>query len=108
MTGIQIQIVMTSFAELVDAQAMARRLVENHLAACVQIHAGIHSIYRWKGEICESNEVILAAKTDAIHWPVISAFIKKYHPYDLPEITAISVIEYDGQYGDWIKSEVNA
>uniref|UniRef100_UPI0040475523 divalent-cation tolerance protein CutA n=1 Tax=Polynucleobacter sp. TaxID=2029855 RepID=UPI0040475523 len=107
MTGFQMQIAMTSFAELADAKAMARRLVENRLAACVQIHEGIYSIYRWKGEICEGNEVILAAKTNAMQWPAISAFIKKYHPYDLPEIIAISPIEYDVQYGDWIKSEVN-
>ena len=108
MTGFEMQIVMTSFAELADAKAMARRLVENHLAACVQVHKEIYSIYRWKGDICEANEVMLAAKTDAAHWPAISAFIKKHHPYDLPEIIAISPIEYDIQYGDWIKTEVNS
>lgn len=108
MTSFQMQIVITSFAELADAKAMARRLVENHLAACVQMHEGIYSIYRWRGEICEGNEVMLAAKTDTAHWLAISTFIKKHHPYDLPEIIAISPIEYDIQYGDWIKAEVNS
>lgn len=87
---------------------MARALVEQNLAACVQLTEGIQSIYRWEGKICEEQEVLLAAKTTASKWLEISSFIQRQHPYDLPEILAFSPEQYEGQYGKWIESEVNS
>ena len=101
-------IVLTSFAKLEDAQVMARKLVEHRLAACVQIHDGVHSVYRWNGKICEEKEVLLSAKTAAYQWPQISDFMKSHHPYELPELIGMTPIEYDQAYGQWVTTEVNS
>ena len=85
---------------------MALKLLENRLAACVQIQEGIHSIYRWEGKICEEKEVLLSAKTVTGSWHVISSFIKSHHPYDLPEVLAFIPEKYEEQYGKWVQAEV--
>ena len=102
----ELLLVVTSFPKLEDAQAMARKLVENRLAACVQIQEGIHSIYHWDGKICEEMEVRLSAKTVAYKWLEISHFIKSNHPYDLPEVLGFHPEKYEEQYGKWVQAEV--
>jgi periplasmic divalent cation tolerance protein len=103
-----ILVVVTSLPNLEAAKSLASKLVEAHLAACVQIQEGITSFYRWEGKICEESEVLLSAKTTAEKWLEISAFIQKAHPYDLPEILAFSPEQYERQYGKWVQSEVNS
>jgi periplasmic divalent cation tolerance protein len=82
--------------------------VEEKIAACVQLSSGIQSIYRWDGKVCEESEVLLSAKTTTNQWPIISSFIQKKHPYDLPEILAFTLEQYSEQYGAWVSSEVNS
>ncbi|HAT38824.1 divalent-cation tolerance protein CutA [Polynucleobacter necessarius] len=101
-------IVVTSLPNGEIAQTLARDLMEAHLAACVQLQAGITSIYRWNGKICEEQEVLLSAKTIASNWQAISVFIKDKHPYEVPEILAFSPAQYYWLYGKWLQSEVNA
>jgi periplasmic divalent cation tolerance protein len=102
----ELLLVLTTFFKLEDVQAMARQLLENRLAACVQIQEGIHSIYRWEGKICEEREVLLSAKTVVGSWPEISSFIKSHHPYDLPEVLAFMPEKYEEQYGKWVQAGV--
>ena len=102
----QLLIVVTSFASLEDAKKMAHELIDSRLAACVQIQEGVYSIYRWDGKICEENEVLLSAKTVADKWADISDFIKRHHPYDLPELVAYAPEKYEEQYGKWAQAEV--
>jgi periplasmic divalent cation tolerance protein len=102
----ELLLVVTSFPKLEDAQAMARKLVENRLAACVQIQEGIHSIYHWDGKVCEEKEALLSAKTVADKWLEISDFIKSHHPYDLPEVLGFHPEKYEEQYGKWVQAEV--
>jgi periplasmic divalent cation tolerance protein len=99
-------IVITSLPTLEQAQTIARKLVENRLAACVQIQQGVKSIYRWDGKICEENEVLLSAKTSRALWKEIQVFIQNNHPYDLPEIMAFTPVEYEQQYGQWVEAEL--
>ena len=101
-------VVLTSLPNVEAAKALSRSLVEQNLAACVQITEGVHSIYRWEGKVCEEREVLLSAKTTESKWLEISAFIQKLHPYDLPEILAFSPDQYEEQYGKWVESEVNS
>ncbi|MBT8544609.1 divalent-cation tolerance protein CutA [Polynucleobacter paneuropaeus] len=105
--NISLLVVTTSLPTLEQAQIIARKLVENHLAACVQIQQGVHSIYRWDGKICEESEVLLSAKTTAAHWEEIRAFIQNNRPYELPEIMAFTPVEYERQYGQWVEAELN-
>jgi len=106
--NISLLVVTTSFQTLEQAQTIARQLVENRLAACVQIQQGLYSIYRWDGKICEENEVLLSAKTTAANWEEIRTFIHNNHPYDLPEIMAFTPINYEQQYGKWIEAELES
>jgi periplasmic divalent cation tolerance protein len=101
-------VVVTSLPNIETATALAKALVGQHLAACVQFQEGLYSIYRWEGKLCEEQEVLLSAKTVAHQWEEICHFIKEAHPYDLPEILAYSPEQYDQQYGQWVSSEVNS
>jgi periplasmic divalent cation tolerance protein len=101
----ELLLVMTSLPDKGAAQALAKRLIDAHLAACVQIQLGVQSIYRWEGRVCEEQEVVLVAKTTAEQWPAISAFIKQNHPYDVPEITAQPITHSDTDYARWVVAE---
>jgi len=106
--NISLLVVTTSFQTLEQAQTIARQLVENRLAACVQIQQGLYSIYRWDGKICEENEVLLSAKTSRVLWEEIRGFIQNNHPYDLPEIIAFTPADYEQQYGQWVEAEIKS
>lgn len=101
-------VVVTSLPSADSAKVMARALVEQNLAACVQLTKDVHSIYRWEGKICEEQEILLSAKTIYSKWTEICAFIQSAHPYDLPEIVAFSPEQYEKQYGKWVESEVHS
>ena len=105
-TNSSLLVVITSLPSLEQAQTIARQLVENRLAACVQIQQGVNSIYRWDGKICEENEVLLSAKTSRVLWEEIRGFIQNNHPYDLPEIIAFTPADYEQQYGQWVEAEI--
>ena len=104
----ELLVVVTSLPNMEAATALAKALIEAHLVACVQMTEGIYSVYRWEGELCEEQEILLSAKTMAHQWEEICTFIKESHPYDLPEILAFSPEQYDQKYGQWVKSEVNS
>ena len=107
-TNSSLLVVITSLPSLEQAQTIARQLVENRLAACVQIQQGVNSIYRWDGKICEENEVLLSAKTSRALWEEIRVFIQNNHPYDLPEIMAFTPADYEQQYGQWVEAELKS
>ena len=101
----ELLLVMTSLPDMEAAKALARRLIDVNLAACVQLQPGVQSIYRWDGRVCEEQEVALLVKTTAAQWPAISAFIKQNHPYDVPEIIAQPIIHSDPDYARWVVAE---
>ena len=101
-------VVVTSLPNMEAAKGLARKLVEENLAACVQMQDGMLSVYRWEHRICEEQEILLSAKTTEAKWLEISAFIKNAHPYDLPEVLAFSPEQYEEHYGKWVESEVNS
>ena len=83
-------------------QKIARILVGKELAACVNIVPGISSIYTWKAEICEDQEVLLIVKTRSDLFDSLSAAVAKEHPYDVPEIIAMPVVAGAASYLHWI------
>ena len=101
----ELLLVMTSLPEMEAANALARRLLDANLAACVQLQPGVQSIYRWEGRICEEQEVVLVAKTTAKQWPAISAYIKQNHPYTVPEIIAQPITHSHADYAQWVIAE---
>ena len=84
------------------AQRIADALVEERLAACVNVLPGVRSVYRWKGAIECSDEVLLLVKTVAAQLEALSARIAALHPYELPEVIAVEASGGLGAYLDWV------
>ena len=86
-----------------DSVAIAKRLVEEGLAACVNINSGVSSIYKWKGDICNDEEYLLFIKSRKALFDKISAEIVSLHPYDLPEIISLPITDALKPYLNWIE-----
>lgn len=86
----------------VVADNLAGSLVAGGLAACVNILPGVESIYRWKGKIERSDEVMLLIKSDIAHFKALEDTISNLHPYEVPEILAVPVEAGHQPYLEWI------
>lgn len=95
-------IVLTHVPDAAVAADIARALVGNRLAACVNIGAPTESIYHWHGRIETANEVPLAVKTRSGLYRNVEAAIRDIHPYDTPEIIAIPVVDGDARFLEWV------
>ena len=84
------------------AQRIADALVEDRLAACVNVVPGVRSIYRWKGAIECGDEVLLLVKTVAAQLRAVSARIVALHPHELPEVIAVEASGGLSAYLDWV------
>jgi periplasmic divalent cation tolerance protein len=87
------------------ARHVARALVEERLAACVNLVPGLTSIYRWQGQIEESTEVLLLIKTTRERLAALEARLPALHPYELPELIAVEIDSGLTHYLDWVRSE---
>ena len=84
---------------------IARTLVEERLAACVNVIPGVRSIYRWDGAIQDDPEVVLIIKTRADRCEALAARIEDLHPYDVPEVLVLPAVGGSGPYLAWISTE---
>jgi periplasmic divalent cation tolerance protein len=99
------RVVLISAPDLDTAERLARELVEQRLAACVNAIPGAFSIYRWQGSIERATEVLLIAKTDASRIAELFTWLERAHPYDVPECIAIAPAEMSARYRDWLERE---
>jgi periplasmic divalent cation tolerance protein len=97
-------IVLTTLPNRDAALALGRTLVDERLAACVQIVDGVHSIYRWEGRIDESGECQLVAKTTPEAEVALVDRLRALHPYDVPEILRLDATAADS-YAAWLRAE---
>ncbi|MCD9088311.1 divalent-cation tolerance protein CutA [Stenotrophomonas sp. SY1] len=88
-----------------SAQTLAHHLVERRLAACVNLLPPMQSVYRWQGQIEQAEEVQLLIKTCADRLDALMLAITQQHPYELPEIVAISPSAGLPAYMDWIRAQ---
>ena len=83
------------------AKKIAKSLVEEHLCACVNILPKVTSFYIYEGEFCEDEELLLLIKTDKKHYKAVEKRILALHPYEVPEIIALPVINGHKAYRKW-------
>jgi len=100
------RIVLSTAGSVEEARKTARYLVENRLAACVNIVPQIESIYRWQGRVESSSEWLLLIKTSSGNVPSVEDAIRELHSYDLPECIAIVIDGGSSEYLDWIGDSV--
>lgn len=86
------------------ATTLARLLVEDGLAACVNIVPGITSVYSWQGQIESAEEHLLLIKAHKDRYPAIESTLRAHHPYQLPEIIAVNIERGLPDYLHWIDS----
>lgn len=91
-----------------QAYGIAKALVEENLAACVNIIPAVRSLYRWKGEICDDPECLLLVKTTRHVFPLLEARVKALHSYEVPEIIAVPVECGFPPYLDWVVENTQA
>lgn len=90
---------------MASAEKLARQLIEARAAACVNQLAPCLSIYRWQDNIETATEVPLLIKTTQAAYPRLEKLIREAHPYELPEIIAVSVTAGLPAYLDWVSDE---
>ena len=101
-------LILTQMPDRASAQSLARSLVEARLAACVSIGAPVESLYHWRGQIETAEEVPVVVKTRVERYRDVETVIRSQHPYELPEILAVPVVDGLARYIDWIADETVA
>lgn len=84
---------------------IAGRLVDERLAACVNVVPGLRSIYRWRGSIEVDDEVLLLIKTTAARFDSLRERVRELHPDEVPEIVATPVVQGFDDYLQWVHDE---
>ena len=98
-------LVLTNLPDAASAERIARLLVEQRLAACVNILAPCTSVYRWQDNIETATEVPLLIKTSLLRYPALQAALTEAHPYELPEIIAVPIHKGLPAYLSWVGAE---
>ena len=96
-----VAILVTTIDSAAAAKTIARAALEARLAACVQIFP-IFSHFRWKGDLCESEEFQLHIKLRAEDYDALAALVRRLHGYETPEILRIDVTQADPGYAEWL------
>ncbi len=100
-------LVQTTVPDEDKGRELARLVVEARLAACAKVSSSCLSIYRWEGKVIDDREWILTIVTKQSHYPALEEKIRAYHPYKVPEIIALPILEGSADYLDWIEAETD-
>ena len=95
-------VVLSTFPDADKAAQVARVLVDERLAACVNLVATVRSIYRWQAAIQDDAEALAIIKTTADRYPALAARLAELHPYEVPEILALPVAAGHAPYLAWL------
>ncbi len=90
------------------AAALAQALVAEKLVACVSILPGVRSIYAWQGKICDNSELLCVLKTRRALFASVRDRVIALHPYEVPEIIALPLVEGNPPYLNWLQKETLA
>jgi periplasmic divalent cation tolerance protein len=103
----QTLLILTNLPDEASARRLAARLVDDRLAACVSIMAPCTSVYRWQGAVEETREIPLLIKSSAERYPALETAIRANHPYELPEIVAVTIARGLPDYLNWVVAETS-
>jgi periplasmic divalent cation tolerance protein len=98
----RVMIAISTAPDRETARRIATVLVEEQLAACVNLFEPIESIYRWQGAIEQSSEVMLLVKTTRSRLPVLDRRLRELHPYELPELLAWEAAGGSADFISWV------
>ena len=96
------RVVLTTVSSRDEAKQIARALIEERLAACVNIAADIESVYRWRGKVDEASEILLVIKTRVEKLAALETALHKLHSYDVPEFLVLKVEQGSATYLKWL------
>ncbi len=96
---------MTNFPDKKGAVALAEALITQHLAACVNVLSPCTSIYHWQGKVESADEIPVLIKTLQQHYNQVEQLIKMMHPYELPEVIMVPILNGLPAYLQWIANE---
>jgi periplasmic divalent cation tolerance protein len=85
-----------------EAVVIAKTLVEERLAACVNIVPAVRSIYRWEGKVHDDPECMMVVKTSASNFELLESRVKALHSYSVPEIIALPIVKGYAPYLEWL------
>ena len=101
-----ILVVLSTFPSIEKASEVAGLLVDERLAACVNVLPGVTSIYRWEGRSEEAAECLLVIKTDGARYPALERRVHELHSYTVPEVLALPVDAGAPAYVQWLTESV--
>ena len=101
-----IVIVFTTLGGDADATVLARTLVDERLAACVNVLPAMASIYRWKGAVEQDREQLLLIKTTSARLERLQTRLRELHPYEVPEFLVVPAVGGSDAYLDWVRDSV--
>ncbi len=86
-----------------EAKNISDKLIQDKLAACVNIIEGVRSLFWWEGKVDQANEVLLVIKTQKVLFKKLEKAVKSAHSYTVPEIIALPIVAGNQDYLKWIK-----
>ena len=102
----EIRLVVCTFPSTDEAVRIGRDLVKGRLAACVNVIPGVRSIYSWEGKLCDDKEVVVLIKTTSALFEDVRTRVVELHPYDCPEVIALTIDAGHVPYLDWVAQSV--
>jgi len=101
-------VVLSTCANQEDAEKLARLLVDQRLAACVNVVPGIRSFYRWQGAVQAGEECLLIVKSSRDLFAALTAALEKAHTYEVPEAIALPIVDGAANYLNWLGANLRA
>ena len=99
-------VVLSTCSAAAEARKLARHLIDQRLAACVNVLRAVDSFYRWQGKIQEDVEFLLVIKTSRELLPRLRTEWEKIHSYEIPELIALPIVDGAPNYLNWMDGEL--
>jgi periplasmic divalent cation tolerance protein len=98
-------VILVTVGSEAEAEMIAKAVVEEQLAACVNILSPMRSVYRWEGKVTDDREWLLLIKTRAERFAAVETRVKALHSYQVPEVIALPIMAGTEEYLRWLREE---